>query len=143
MFALQNYQTFQSFRFSNELQSSTAARHMRPMIEACVGNREIAKETRDAKENHILSDFCIFQIVALFCIFVVYDDNGGFFDHVPTPLYAPPPNAPCDKLNTGCPDTFAFDRLGPRLANLLISPRVPKGAVFRDPAMRPGQSKAR
>ena len=75
-------------------------------------------------------------------LFVVYDDNGGFFDHVPTPLYAPPPNAPCDKLNTGCPDTFAFDRLGPRLANLLISPRVPKGAVFRDPAMRPGQSKA-
>ena len=49
------------------------------------------------------------------------------------PLYAPPPKAACETHNTGCPDKFAFDRLGPRLANLLISPRVPKGSVFRDP----------
>ena len=52
------------------------------------------------------------------------------------PLHAPPPNTPCDKKNSGCPDTFAFDRLGARLANLLISPRVPKGAVYRDPPGR-------
>ena len=62
-------------------------------------------------------------------LLVVYDDPGGFFDHVQPPLHAPPPNTPCDKKNTGCPDKFAFDRLGARLANLLISPRVPKGAV--------------
>lgn len=67
-------------------------------------------------------------------LLVVYDDPGGFFDHVQPPLHAPPPNTPCDKKNSGCPDKFAFDRLGARLANLLISPRVPKGAVYRDPA---------
>jgi len=66
-------------------------------------------------------------------LFVVFDDPGGFFDHVPTPLYAPPPNAACDRRNSGCPDRFAFDRLGARLANLLISPRVPRGTVVRDP----------
>ena len=25
-----------------------------------------------------------------------------------TPLYAPPPNAACEKKNTGCPDKCAF-----------------------------------
>jgi hypothetical protein len=39
-------------------------------------------------------------------LLVVYDDPGGFFDHVPTPLYAPPPNTACDRKNKGCPDTF-------------------------------------
>jgi len=71
-------------------------------------------------------------------LFVVYDDPGGWFDHVPPgghpeQVHAPPPEAPCEQHTQGCPDKFAFDRLGARLANLLISPRVPKGSVFRDP----------
>jgi hypothetical protein len=41
-------------------------------------------------------------------------------------------------VGPGCPDAFAFDRLGVRLANLLISPLLPKGTVIKDPAGPPG-----
>ena len=64
-------------------------------------------------------------------LLVVYDDPGGFYDHVPTPLYAPPPDAACDGGNSGCPDRFAFDRLGVRLANLLVSLKAPPRRFLR------------
>ena len=66
-------------------------------------------------------------------LFVVYDDPGGFFDHHGPPVSAPPPDAECNKHNQGCPDKFNFDRLGMRLAALLVSPLVPKGTVINDP----------
>ena len=70
-------------------------------------------------------------------LFVIYDDSGGYYDHVPPPTKAPPPESSCD-VGPGCPDAFAFDRLGVRLANLLISPLLPKGTVIKDPAGPPG-----
>jgi phospholipase C len=70
-------------------------------------------------------------------LFVIYDDAGGFFDHVPPPTGVPPPDAKCD-VGPGCPNAFAFDRLGIRLANLLVSPLLPKGSVLHDPAGPPG-----
>jgi len=55
-----------------------------------------------------------------------WDDAGGFYDHVPTPMYAP---APDDEIS--CPDkNFKFDRLGNRLPVVLISPWVKKGTVI-------------
>mmetsp|Transcript_20438 Transcript_20438/g.37255 ORF Transcript_20438/g.37255 Transcript_20438/m.37255 type:complete len:500 (+) Transcript_20438:75-1574(+) len=65
-------------------------------------------------------------------LLVVYDDPGGFYDHMPPPNYAPKPGASCE-VSTGCPDKFAFDRLGVRLTNILISPLIPKGTVIQDP----------
>ncbi|KAG8465110.1 hypothetical protein KFE25_012473 [Diacronema lutheri] len=65
-------------------------------------------------------------------LLVVYDDAGGFADHAPTPLYAPTPGSPCERSD-GCPEPFRFDRLGMRLAALLISPLVPRGTIIRDP----------
>lgn len=44
---------------------------------------------------------------------VVYDEHGGFYDHV-----APPPAAPPDDRSAGYP----FDRLGVRVPALLVSP---------------------
>ena len=48
---------------------------------------------------------------------VVYDEHGGFYDHVP------PPNAvrPDDHKS---PEGFAFDRLGVRVPAVLVSPWV-------------------
>ena len=70
-------------------------------------------------------------------LLVVYDDTGGWYDHAPTPLSAPKPGAACEAPNAGCPDAFAFDRLGGRLANLLISPWVARGTVVQDPREGP------
>jgi phospholipase C len=46
---------------------------------------------------------------------IVYDEHGGFFDHVPPPKTV----APDDRT-----DEFAFDRLGVRVPAILVSPWV-------------------
>eukprot|EP01063_Lacrimia_lanifica_P004012 TRINITY_DN1223_c0_g8_i2.p1 TRINITY_DN1223_c0_g8~~TRINITY_DN1223_c0_g8_i2.p1 ORF type:complete len:626 (+),score=200.26 TRINITY_DN1223_c0_g8_i2:65-1942(+) len=60
---------------------------------------------------------------------VTYDEHGGYWDHVPTPLNVP---APGDG-ESSFPDSFAFDRLGVRIPTLLISPWLEKGLVQSGP----------
>jgi len=60
---------------------------------------------------------------------ITYDEHGGFYDHVPTPLNVPPPDG--DK---SYPDAdVLFNRLGIRIPTLVISPWVPKGFVVSEP----------
>ena len=56
-------------------------------------------------------------------LILLYDEHGGFFDHVPPPAAAPPDHASA----TG--EKFTFDRLGVRVPALLISPWARKGWV--------------
>jgi phospholipase C len=62
-------------------------------------------------------------------LLVVWDEHGGFFDHVPPPdgrqaaISLPPDRA----SQSG--STFQFDRLGIRVPAILASPLVPRGAV--------------
>ena len=51
---------------------------------------------------------------------VLYDEHGGFYDHV-----TPPPAIPPD----GNTDKFAFDRLGVRVPAILVSPWLDPGHV--------------
>lgn len=51
---------------------------------------------------------------------MLYDEHGGFFDHVPPPSAVPP-----DQHAT----EYSFDRLGVRVPALLISPWVDAGVV--------------
>jgi len=70
---------------------------------------------------------------------VTYDEHGGFYDHVPTPLNVPPPG----DGEASYPDKgFLFDRLGVRIPTLLISPWIPKGLVISAPpaAQKPAQN---
>mmetsp|Transcript_2808 Transcript_2808/g.6538 ORF Transcript_2808/g.6538 Transcript_2808/m.6538 type:complete len:493 (+) Transcript_2808:19-1497(+) len=61
---------------------------------------------------------------------ITYDEHGGFYDHVPTPLNVPAPDD-----STSFPDKgFHFDRLGIRIPTLLISPWVQKGKVVSEPS---------
>ena len=52
-------------------------------------------------------------------LIITYDEHGGFFDHVPTPLNVPPPG---DGYASYPDKAFPFDRLGIRVPTLLISP---------------------
>jgi phospholipase C len=53
-------------------------------------------------------------------LFLTYDENGGFYDHVPPPK-AVPPDSIRPMLKPG--DTVAsFDRLGPRVPVVVVSP---------------------
>ena len=61
---------------------------------------------------------------------ILYDEHGGFFDHVPPPANVP---APEDRVSPFRQLSFDFRRLGPRVPCLLVSPWVSKGAVIRPP----------
>ncbi|CAI9103350.1 OLC1v1001813C1 [Oldenlandia corymbosa var. corymbosa] len=62
---------------------------------------------------------------------IVYDEHGGFFDHVPTPVTGVP--SPDDLVGPE-PYKFQFDRLGVRVPAILISPWIEKGTVLHGPS---------
>jgi phospholipase C len=53
-------------------------------------------------------------------LIVLYDEHGGFYDHVP-----PPPTVPPDQYT----QSFGFNVLGPRVPTLLISPLLDPGVT--------------
>jgi phospholipase C len=54
---------------------------------------------------------------------VVYDEHGGFYDHVVPPSDAVAPSAPS-------PEGFEFKRLGVRVPAVVVSPWIERGSVF-------------
>ncbi|MCO5567779.1 hypothetical protein L7F22_021475 [Adiantum nelumboides] len=67
---------------------------------------------------------------------VTYDEHGGYFDHVPTPLkYVPSPDH--NNITGPPPFNFTFHRLGVRVPTLLISPWINKGTVLHEPVNGP------
>ena len=57
---------------------------------------------------------------------VLYDEHGGFFDHVAPPP-APPPGDRAQPGNNH--HKFAFDQLGVRVPALVVSPHTPRGLI--------------
>lgn len=67
-------------------------------------------------------------------LIILYDEHGGFFDHVPPPTGVPNP----DGMNaTDSP--FDFTRLGVRVPSLIISPWVAKGKIIHAMPVGEGQ----
>ncbi|KAI5675013.1 hypothetical protein M9H77_05963 [Catharanthus roseus] len=63
-------------------------------------------------------------------LLITYDEHGGFYDHVPTPVKGVPNP---DGIIGPDPWYFPFDRLGVRVPTFLISPWVDKGTVIHEP----------
>ncbi|KAI5673769.1 hypothetical protein M9H77_14133 [Catharanthus roseus] len=61
---------------------------------------------------------------------ITYDEHGGFFDHVPTPVSGVP--SP-DGIVGPDPFFFKFDRLGVRVPTIMISPWIEKSTVVHSP----------
>ncbi|XP_059625004.1 non-specific phospholipase C2 [Cornus florida] len=61
---------------------------------------------------------------------ITYDEHGGFYDHVPTPMNGVP--SP-DGIVGPEPFLFGFDRLGVRVPTLMVSPWIDKGTVVHGP----------
>ena len=62
-------------------------------------------------------------------VFIVsYDEHGGYYDSVPTPLNVPPP----DETSAKNP-SFHFDRLGIRIPFIVVSPWAAGGVVESAP----------
>ena len=64
-------------------------------------------------------------------LIIVWDEHGGFYDHVKPPP-APRPNDPkTDESREGNINhhNFAFDQYGPRVPAIIVSPWIPKGTI--------------
>jgi phospholipase C len=59
-------------------------------------------------------------------LLVVFDEHGGFFDHVTPPIAVPPGSAENARLKT---HNFSFDKLGVRVPAIVVSPFVPAGTI--------------
>jgi phospholipase C len=57
-------------------------------------------------------------------LLITYDEHGGFYDHVPTPVSGVPNP---DGIIGPDPFYFRFERLGVRVPTILVSPWVDKG----------------
>lgn len=55
---------------------------------------------------------------------IIYDEHGGFYDHVPPPVTGVP--SP-DDIEGPEPYKFKFDRLGVRVPVIMISPWIERG----------------
>ncbi|QHO05536.1 non-specific phospholipase C2 isoform X2 [Arachis ipaensis] len=71
---------------------------------------------------------------------ITYDEHGGFFDHVPTPVRGVP--SP-DGIVGPEPFNFTFDRLGVRVPTIAVSPWIQKGTekLPTPVKMRQGEAK--
>ncbi|GMN43671.1 hypothetical protein TIFTF001_012873 [Ficus carica] len=63
-------------------------------------------------------------------LIITYDEHGGFYDHVPTPVRGVP--SP-DGIVGHEPFLFRFDRLGVRVPTIMASPWIEKGTVVHGP----------
>jgi hypothetical protein len=61
---------------------------------------------------------------------ITFSKGGGLYDHVPPP--AAVKGWPKDEV-----DGFSFDRLGPRVPAIVVSPLVEENTVFRSPSETP------
>ncbi|KAE9613481.1 putative phospholipase C [Lupinus albus] len=59
---------------------------------------------------------------------ITYDEHGGFYDHVPTPVRGVP--SP-DGIRSD--ENFNFDRLGVRVPTIAVSPWIEKGTIVHGP----------
>mmetsp|Transcript_12389 Transcript_12389/g.13706 ORF Transcript_12389/g.13706 Transcript_12389/m.13706 type:complete len:490 (+) Transcript_12389:70-1539(+) len=63
-------------------------------------------------------------------LLITYDEHGGLYDHVSTPLKdVPNPDGKIGK------DGFTFERLGVRVPTVAVSPLIKKGTIVHEPAV--------
>ncbi|KAM7274237.1 hypothetical protein ACFE04_028901 [Oxalis oulophora] len=64
-------------------------------------------------------------------LLIVYDEHGGFYDHVPPPVTGVP--SPDDIVGPP-PYNYKFDTLGVRVPAILVSPWIERGTVMHGPS---------
>jgi phospholipase C len=111
--------TFIEPRYANDARNGSffAANDQHPDHDVIEGERLIRDVYYAIRKNPTLWHSTL--------LLIVYDEHGGIYDHVP------PPDIPA----TGDPAvdaTFAFDRLGPRVPAVLVSPYIaPRTIISR------------
>jgi phospholipase C len=66
-------------------------------------------------------------------LLVLYDEHGGYYDHVAPPYVRPATAATATATQAGPPAAFDFSVLGPRVPAVFVSPLIER----RQPPVRP------
>jgi phospholipase C len=104
-----------SYDVFNEYKNSTS---QHPLTDITLGEGLI-KETYEAIRNSTHWNSSV--------LIITWDEHGGFYDHaIPPGAVAPGDSAPKDKHNQY---GFTFERYGPRVPAIVISPLIPKNVI--------------
>lgn len=101
---------FPDYAFIEPCYSGKNENDQHPPVGVASGEQLIASVYNNIRSNDALWKSTL--------LIIIYDEHGGFFDHVPPPSTV----APDDNTKE-----FSFDRLGVRVPAILISPWVQKG----------------
>ncbi len=96
----------------------TCGNSMHPLDDVTRGERLI-KDTYEAIRNSPHWESSV--------LLVVFDEHGGFYDHVAPPSAIPPGDVVVDPGNSR--HGFTFDQLGVRVPALVISPLIKRGVI--------------
>jgi phospholipase C len=96
-----------------------------------------AASAGDQLVRHVYESLSASPIWDSSVLLVLWDEHGGFYDHVPPPPATPPGDTEHNRAK-GDGSTFAFDRLGVRVPALLVGPNVPAGG--RGSGLFPGRA---
>jgi phospholipase C len=107
--------SFPQFSFIEPCYSGKGQNDQHPPTDIMKGELLIAKVYNALRANEALWKNTL--------LVVVYDEHGGFYDHV-----VPPPTVAPDN----CTDEFNFDSLGLRVPAILVSPWVDPGVIHTD-----------
>jgi phospholipase C len=88
-------------------------------LDGVTGGEALIKATYEAIRNSPLWESSM--------LVVIWDEHGGFFDHVPPPRATPPGD---QAQFTGANRYgFAFDQYGPRVPAVVVSPLIPRNTI--------------
>lgn len=103
---------FPAYCFIEPAYYAPGANDDHPTHNVAAGDKLIAEVYNTIRGNEELWNKCLFV--------VLFDEHGGFYDHV-----TPPPAIPPDH----CREEYDFTQLGVRVPAILVSPYVDKGKV--------------
>lgn len=122
--------------FADDVQNQTLPKYSFIEPRYNVGNYNLQPNDNHPPYNVLNGELLVGTIYALLrssayywprtLLIITYDEHGGCFDHVIPPAAVQPkgtvlPNA----------SPFGFDRYGPRVPAILVSPYIPAGSVVR------------
>lgn len=92
-------------------------------LDGVTGGEALIKATYEAIRNSPLWESSM--------LIVIWDEHGGFFDHVPPPRATPPGDRA--QFSGANRYGFAFDQYGPRVPAVVISPLIPRNTIDHRP----------
>jgi phospholipase C len=124
--------------FADDVQNQTLPKYSLIEPRYNVGNYNLQPNDNHPPYNVLSGELLVGTIYALLrsskyywprtLLIITYDEHGGCFDHVIPPAAVAPDGTVLPNIN---PSGFNFNRFGPRVPAILVSPYIPAGSIVR------------